>query len=98
MLPGQSFLILTRESLTGLLPDGADLTQCSTGECEVDRAKRGADYVVVGEVIRFDGAFRLSLKSFNCASSAFLGSEVAAGGRLSEVERGLGPAGSGSSA
>jgi hypothetical protein len=82
---------MTRENMAALLPDGADLSDCSAGECEVEVGRMvGADYIVTGEILKFDGALRLNLKAHHCESGALLGGESVGGANLTVLETDLG--------
>jgi len=90
LLPVGSCLVMSRESMAALLPEGADLSDCSAGDCEVEVGRRvGADYIVTGEILLFDGALRLNLKAHHCGSGALLGGESVAGAKLTQLESGL---------
>ena len=81
-LPGERFLVMTRESIVALLPLGKTLADCAKQQCEVEVGRTiGADYIVTGEVLKFDDELRLNLKVHYCGSGAFLGSEIARGAR-----------------
>lgn len=90
LLPVGECLVMSRESMAALLPEGADLSDCSAGDCEVEAGRMvGADYIVTGEVLRFDGALRLNLKAHHCESGALLGGESVGGAKLTALEAGL---------
>ncbi|MFM8559142.1 MAG: PEGA domain-containing protein, partial [bacterium] len=89
-LLGERFLVMTRESIVALLPPGKTLADCQKTQCEVEVGRTiGADYIVTGEVLRFDDELRLNLKVHHCVSGAFLGSQTAKGARVKELETGL---------
>ncbi len=89
-LPTDRCLVMTRDNIQALLPEGQNLTDCSASDCEVETGRRvGADFIVSGEIIRFDGALRMTLKAYDCASGALLGGETAAGVNPSALEKGL---------
>jgi TolB-like protein len=90
VLPGERFLIMTRESIVALLPPGKTLADCAKGQCEVEVGRTiGADYIVTGEVLRFGEELRLNLKVHACKSGAFLGSESAKGTKVNDLESGV---------
>ncbi len=90
LLPVGDCLVMSRESMAALLPAGADLSGCSAGDCEVEAGRMvGADYIVTGEILKFDGALRLNLKAHHCESGALLGGESVAGAKLTALEAGL---------
>ena len=89
-LPTDRCLVMTRDNIQALLPEGQNLTDCSVSDCSVETGRQvGADYIVSGEIIRFDGALRLALKAYDCTSGALLWSESAAGANPSALEKGL---------
>jgi TolB-like protein len=80
------WLVLTRENLLQLLPPGRDLAGC-VGECEVETGRNvGADHVVAGEIVRFDGSLRVSLRLYDTASGALVAAERAQGDSLAALE------------
>ncbi len=61
VLPERDFLILTRENILDLLPEGRSISDC-IGECAVETGRLlSAHYVVAGEAVDFGGQLRLSL-------------------------------------
>lgn len=86
-LAKSGFLIITRESMEQLLPQGTKLTDCSKATCEIEMGRKlGADYVVAGEILTYAGEYRGNLKAYHCSTGAFLGAQVAAGADLKELE------------
>jgi hypothetical protein len=80
------WLVLTRENLLQLLPPGRDLASC-VGDCEVETGRNvGADHVVAGEVVRFDGSLRVSLRLYDTASGALVAAERAQADTLGAIE------------
>ena len=89
-LPGERFLVMTRESIVALLPPGKTLADCAKQQCEVEVGRTiGADYIVTGEVLKFGDELRLNMKVHHCVSGAFLGSETAKGTKVNDLESGL---------
>ncbi len=83
-------IILTRESLFELIPKNVKLEDCSDASCDVEAGRKlGVDYIVSGELLRFAGELRLSLKAHEVASGAFLAGETVAGAKLPAIESGL---------
>lgn len=71
--------VLTRENLLEHLPPGVDLATCE-GDCAVSTGRNvGADAVVSGELVPFDGALRLMLKLHATADGAQLAAARGAG-------------------
>lgn len=86
-LPGNSFTIMTRESVMELLPPGVNPADCREAECEIEIGMMlGAAYIVTGEILTFAGELRLNLKAHHCISAAFLGSETIKGSDLTQLE------------
>ena len=62
-LAADRFQVYTRENIFALLPEGTRLSDCGQDECEVVIGQRlGADYVVSGQLLRFQGQWRVVLK------------------------------------
>ena len=77
-VPEESCLVMTRESIQELLPEGVRLTDCLDAVCEVEIGRTlGADFVISGEVLTFAGEYRLILKLHDCTTAAFMTSESA---------------------
>ena len=76
-LPGQWYLIMTRESILQLLPpDRKNLAACE-GECEVETGRNiGADYLVTGDVGRFGRNLQVKVKLYNTKTSDYLGGKI----------------------
>ena len=86
-LPAESHLIMTRESIQELLPPGVSMKDCLDAVCEVEIGRTiGADYVVSGEVLLFDGEYRLILKAHECKTAAFLTSRTVGAVELVDLE------------
>lgn len=80
------FLVMTRENILALLPAGVDLATCE-GRCEVETGRRvGADYVVSGRVLRFDGELRVLLRLHATDSARQLASGRAAADTVGALE------------
>ena len=89
VLPRDSYIVMTRESMMAMLPPGTDLSKCSEAECEVDAGRKvGADLVVAGTVGRFDDKLLVRLKLFDTASAALLGQRSAEGRGLGTLREG----------
>ena len=79
-LARRDFIIMTRENIKDLLPPGTDLSKCTTAKCEVEIGRNiQADYIVTGEIIRYDDDYLINLKVHHSESGAFLGSQSAEG-------------------
>jgi len=89
-LPSSAYLVMTRESILDLLPPGVKLVDCLSSQCEVEVGRKiGADYIVTGEILKFGDELRMNLKVHHCVSGAFLGSEIAGGAKLADLEGGV---------
>ncbi|MFN3200001.1 MAG: hypothetical protein ACE366_16515 [Bradymonadia bacterium] len=85
-LDQSTYLVMTRENILEMLPPGVDLASCEGG-CEVETGRNiGASYVLTGEVIRFDGSLKFSVRLYDTESSALQGQEIATATRLLELE------------
>ncbi|NNK48975.1 MAG: hypothetical protein HKP01_08900, partial [Gemmatimonadetes bacterium] len=86
-VPEGSHLVMTRESIQELLPEGVKLTDCLDAVCEVEIGRMlGADFVISGEVLTFAEEYRLILKLHDCTSAAFMTSEAVGATELTELE------------
>lgn len=57
-LPRGRYFVITRESISEALPPGHTLADCEA-DCEVETGRNiGADYVIAGQILRFDGCSR----------------------------------------
>lgn len=85
-LPDGGFFVMTRENILELLPPDADLASCE-GACEVETGRNiGADFVVTGEIIRFGGSLRVSMKLHDTRSARLLASVKASADALEGLE------------
>lgn len=74
------FAIMTRESMDSMLQDMGRSDRCVEGACEVETARNiGADLLVTGEVIRFDGTYLATLKLHETLKGSLLGTGRVAG-------------------
>jgi len=89
VLPSEDYLLLTRENILELLPDGRTLGDC-VGECAIEVGRKlGADLVVTGEVVEFNNELRLSLKLHETKNANLLNSTVIAGGKMVVLEHAI---------
>lgn len=79
--------VITRENLLVLLEaSGRKLDECE-GECEVDTGRRiGADSVVSGDIQKVGTKFKLSLKLHDTKQGRLLGTSIASGGSIDELD------------
>lgn len=81
--------VITRENLVALLPPGSELAEC-LGDCEVETARRiGAELVVTGEVVRFHGGLRATLRLHASSSARLLAAETAQAADPGAMEQAL---------
>lgn len=61
VLPAERYLLMTRENMQEMLPQGRTLADC-VGDCAVETGRKlGVDYVVTGEVTAFGGQIRVTV-------------------------------------
>ena len=88
-LPAERFVLMTRENIQELLPEGRTLADC-VGECAVETGRRiGADYVATGEVTVFAGEIRVTVNMHDTATKNLLGQVIAGAPKLLGVEKDL---------
>jgi len=76
-LPANLFLLMTRENILELLPQGRSLADC-VGDCAVETGRKiGADLVVTGEVTTFGGQLRVTVNLHEMKNGNLLGQVVA---------------------
>ncbi len=86
-LSSDQFLVYTRENIFALLPDGTRLRDCGLDECEVVIGQRlGADYVVSGQLLRFQGQWRVVLKLHETRGGVFLDARTVKAVNFAELE------------
>lgn len=87
MLPRDKYLIITKESIQQLLPpDKKNLSEC-VGECEVETGRMiGAQYLATGEVVKFGGQLRLTVRLYNVETGNLLESRKARGVKVLDLE------------
>ena len=85
-LPGDRFLLMTRENIAELLPKGVSVNDC-IGDCAVTVGRKlGADYVVTSELFVLQGGRKLSLSLYSTKDSNLIASNAIAAADLSELE------------
>jgi formylglycine-generating enzyme required for sulfatase activity len=85
-LPAERFLLMTRENIQELLPEGRSLADC-VGDCAVETGRKiGADYVVTGDVTSFGGQVRVTANLHEIGSGNLLGQVVAGAPNVLGVE------------
>ncbi len=86
-LPKEHYGVLTKDNILVMLPPGKTIEDC-VGSCAVETGRNlGAHWVLVGEVVRFGKALRVSLKLHHSASGELRGSDVVKGKTLVELEK-----------
>jgi hypothetical protein len=85
-LPSDRYLVLTQENINVLLPPGTEIEDC-VGTCAVDTARRmGATWILTGELLKFGGSLRLSLKLHNARTAALKGSSQMKADQAKDLE------------
>ncbi len=88
-LPAERFLLMTRENIQELLPQGRSLADC-VGDCAVETGRKiGADYVATGDVTTFANEIRVTVNLHETASGNLLGQIRAGAPDLLGVEQDL---------
>jgi len=88
-LPADLFLLMTRENILELLPQGRSLADC-VGDCAVETGRKiGADMVVTGEVTTFGGQLRVTVNLHEMKNGNLLGQVVAGAADVLGVESDL---------
>jgi Protein of unknown function (DUF1566) len=87
MLPRDQYVLMTKENIYDLLPpDKRNLAQCE-GKCEVETGKMiGARYLATGEVVRFGGELRVTVRLYDVATGNLLESRKAKGKKVLDLE------------
>jgi TolB-like protein len=81
------FIVMTRENILELLPEGQTLSDCE-GECAVQTGREvGADYVISGEMILFSDEYRVSLQLYDTEEGNLLNTRMAGGPSLLTLEQ-----------
>ena len=85
--------VMTRENLLVLLQaSGKKLEECE-GECEVDTGRRiGADLIVSGVIQKIGTHYKITLRLHETKEGRLLGSAVASGSSLDELDEKTAPA------
>ena len=84
-LPSQ-YIVLTKENILALLPPDRSIEDC-VGECEIETGRLlSAQYIVSGDVFNFGGRLRVNIRLHNTETGQLLGSEVAKGKELLDLE------------
>ena len=88
-LSPERYLVMTRHNITELLPPNVELEDCQ-GECAVETGRNiGAHWVLVGEVLRYGDALRVTLELHDTQSAALRASDTVKGRSASELETAL---------
>ncbi|MBM4293125.1 MAG: hypothetical protein FJ138_18340, partial [Deltaproteobacteria bacterium] len=85
-LPRRRFLVISKESVTVLLPPTTRLEDC-VGECAVETGRLiGARWLVTGSVVRFGKGLRVSLALFDTREARQVSARISKGERVEDVE------------
>jgi hypothetical protein len=77
---------MTKNNILVLLPPNTKLEDC-VGTCAVDTGRRiGAQWILVGEVVRFGSSLRVVLNLHHSKSGELRGSETVKGESLEKLE------------
>ena len=86
-LPPQRYILLTKENILEMLPEGSRLVDCSDAECAVQVGRMvGADYVVDGDVTRFGGELRVRFSLHDTVNGNVLSIQRAGGKSVISLE------------
>lgn len=89
----QSFIVYDKENITELLPPDVNLEDCE-GQCAVETGRNiNATYIITGTIIRFGKNLRISIDLHDTRSGRLIGSEVASGKDINDMESGIQEAG-----
>jgi len=85
-LPQDKYLVMTKENILELLPPDKDYAQCADGVCEIEFGRNvGADYVVSGEVLKFGGAYKVTMNLHQTRTASL----ITSGRASADTVRGL---------
>ncbi|UCG52846.1 MAG: hypothetical protein JSW58_04640 [Candidatus Latescibacterota bacterium] len=86
-LSKESFVVMTREDITNLTPANTTRVSWALSESMVGIGRLlGADYLISGEVLKYDDGYRARLRVHQCRTSLFLGSSTARGETISLLQ------------
>lgn len=85
-LPGNRFLLMTRENIADLMPGGGTLNDC-VGDCAVTVGRKlGAEFVISSELFVLQSGRKLSLSLYNTTDANLVASTAVSGADLAELE------------
>ncbi|MDP8222376.1 MAG: SUMF1/EgtB/PvdO family nonheme iron enzyme [Candidatus Lernaella stagnicola] len=87
MLPRDRYVLMTKENIQDLLPpERRNLSEC-VGECEVETGRMiGARYLATGEIVRFGGELRVTVRLYDVETGNLLESRRAKGKKTLDLE------------
>ena len=89
----QSFIVYDKENIRELLPPDVSLEDC-VGQCAIETGRNiNATYIITGTIIRFGKNLRISIDLHDTRSGRLIGSEVASGKEINDMESGIQEAG-----
>ena len=89
----QRFLIMDKENMMTLLPPDKTIADC-VGQCAVDTGRLlGAAYIITGDIFKVENQLRVSIKLHDTRDSGLIGSEIASGNKVTDMESGIQQAG-----
>jgi hypothetical protein len=88
-LPKQHFLVMTKENIETMIPQGKSIEDCM-GSCEVETGRLlNAHWIITGEMIKFGKSMRITVKLHNSQSGNFVGSSSAKGSDIEDFEQSI---------
>ena len=82
----QEFLVMDKANILTLLPPDIDLETC-VGQCAVETGRLlQAAYIITGDILRFGKQLRITIKVHDTRSGQLIGSEIASGKEIMEME------------
>ena len=73
VLPKSRYEIMTRENMMQILKDNGKDASCIEGSCEVEVGRNiGADIIVLGDLMKMDGVYYLTLKLYETRKGTLL--------------------------
>ena len=82
----KNFLVLTQESIMTLIPPDRNIEDCE-GTCAVETGRLlDVKYIITGNLLKFAGKLRLTLRLHDTETGKMLGSEIAKSSSLDDME------------
>ena len=88
-LPRERYSVVTKDNILVMLPPGRQLEDC-LGSCAVETGRNvGADWILVGSMVRFGSSLRLTVNLHHTASGDLRGSKRIKGKTIEDLEEPL---------